>query len=210
MASGAVEAQRQELVHLHSSHSAPGAAARSNPGRDITVETPKKQGRGRTLIYCSDKTFQCPFTRKNAPGEGLPVLVVDEEIYRWLPSLMIATVDKFAQMPWKGETQMLLGRVNSYCPRHGFRSPEIVDTDSHPSKGPLPATKTVPVGPLRPPDLIIQDELHLISGPLGTLVGLYETAVDELCTWEVDGQRVRPKIIASTATIRRSGEQVHS
>lgn len=180
-----------------------------DPGKDITVETFKK-GRGRTQIYCSDKSFQCPFTRRNAPDEGLPVLVVDEEIYRRLPTLMIATVDKFAQMPWKGETQMLLGRVNGYCERHGYRSPEIRDTDSHPKKGNLPKARTFECAPLRPPDLIIQDELHLISGPLGTLVGLYETAVDELCTWEIDGQAVRPKIIASTATIRRAQEQVHS
>ena len=60
-------------------------------------------------------------------------MVVDEEIYRRPPSLLIATVDKFAQMPWKGETQMLFGKVNEFCPRHGFLSPEIEDGESHPA-----------------------------------------------------------------------------
>ncbi|MFE7616220.1 helicase-related protein [Streptomyces sp. NPDC057496] len=55
-----------------------------------------------------------------------------------------------------------------------------------------------------PPALVIQDELHLLTGPLGTTVGLYESAVLGLCTR--DG--VGPKVVASTATIRRSGEQV--
>lgn len=194
----------------HQLHHCPWCGNLIDPGRnDIRVET-YEQGRGRTFQHCSDKLGQCPFSRKQSPDEGIPIVVVDEEIYRRLPTLLIATVDKFAQMPWKGETQMLFGRVNGYCPRHGYRSPEVNDTDSHPKRGRFPAVKTQPVGPLRPPDLIIQDELHLISGPLGTLVGLYETVVDRLASWELDGRLVRPKVIASTATIRRAHGQVNS
>jgi hypothetical protein len=172
---------------------------------------PYPHGSARTLTYCGDKFGQCLFSRRQAPDEGLPVVVVDEEIYRRLPTLLIATVDKFAQMPWKGEVQMLFGQVNGYCERHGFKSPEIEDSTSHPkSKLGLPSVRLQEHPPLRPPDLIIQDELHLISGPLGTLVGLYETAIDKLCTWEVNGKPVRPKVIASTATIKNADVQVHS
>jgi len=180
---------------------------------DVKVEL-FKAGHGRTLQYCSDPMGNCPFSKRQSPDEGLPIVVVDEEIYRRLPTLLIATVDKFAQMPWKGETQMLFGKVNGYCPRHGWRSPQLEDTDSHPAiksnADKFPAVKTKQHTPLRPPDLIIQDELHLISGPLGTLVGLYETAVDRLCSWDYKGVRVRPKVIASTATIRQANKQVHN
>ena len=172
---------------------------------------PYPHGSGRTLTYCGDKFGQCLFSKRQAANEGLPVVVVDEEIYRRLPTLLIATVDKFAQMPWKGEVQMLFGQVNGVCERHGFKSPEIEDSASHPkSKLGLPAAKTLEHLPLRPPDLVIQDELHLISDALGTMVGLYETAVDELATWVVDGRRVRPKVVASTATVRRAEEQAYA
>ena len=190
----------------------PWCGSSLDPGKHIQVET-VEQGRGRTFQYCPNGLGNCPFSRKHAPDEGIPIVVVDEEIYRRLPTLLIATVDKFAQMPWRGAAQMLFGQVNGYCPRHGYRSAdlsEIEDKDSHPKRGRLPAVKTQPIGPLRPPDLIIQDELHLISGPLGTLVGLYETAVDKLATWEIDGTPVRPKVIASTATIRRARNQVNN
>lgn len=163
---------------------------------------------GRCITYCGDDLGRCEFTERNAPKEGLPVMVVDEEIYRRPPSLLIATVDKFAQMPWNGQTQMLFGKVTELCDRHGFLSPEVQDGQSHPARNGLPSVRNRPHGFLRPPDLIIQDELHLISGPLGSMVGLYESAVDELCSWEVDGKRVRPKVVASTATIRRAPDQI--
>ena len=179
------------------------------PGKHLKVES-YARGRGRTLTYCGDALGQCPFSARQSPQEGLPILVVDEEIYRRLPTLLIATVDKFAQMPWNGKVQMLFGQVDAYCDRHGFRSPEIEDASIHPKRDRMPAAKTTAHPLLRPPDLIIQDELHLISGPLGTLVGLYETAVDHLCSWEVNGTRVRPKVLASTATIRKAADQVHA
>jgi len=189
--------------------SCPWCGTPIHPAQHVKV-LPFARGPGRTITYCGDARGNCLFSAHSAPNEGLPVVVVDEEIYRLLPSLLISTVDKFAQMPWNPEVQMLFGQVNSRCTRHGFRSPDTKDSNSHPKVDGLPAAKSVEHGPVRPPDLIIQDELHLISGPLGTLTGLYETAVDELCTWVVNGKRVRPKVIASTATVRRAKEQVHA
>jgi hypothetical protein len=133
----------------------------------------------------------CDFRSHNP----LPILAVDESIYTRLPCFVIATVDKFAALPWVGQTAALFGKVTHYHPGEGFYSA----VDEKP--------KGTRVGPLPPPDLIIQDELHLISGPLGTMVGLYETAIDALCT---DAQQVRPKVIASTATVRRANRQIQA
>jgi hypothetical protein len=175
----------------------------------------------RTLVYCSDPFGECPFTPggEAAAGvsrEGIPVVTVDDEIYRLLPSLIISTADKFAQLPWQGPLHLLFGSVSRRCTRHGYRSPDLdrpgggrEEKDSHPARGALPRAHTIEVDPLRPPDLIIQDELHLISGPLGSLTGLYETAIDSLASWQVQGQTCRPKVIASTATVRRAADQVH-
>ncbi|MGW1491977.1 DISARM system helicase DrmA [Streptomyces sp. NPDC002402] len=173
----------------------------------------------RVLLYCANGEGKaaCPFSQRRSPREGLPILTVDEEIYRLAPSLLIATVDKLAQLPWRGYAGMLFGRVSQLCPRHGYRHADL-DTrtkcgEKHNAKGKYEAVKSREVTRLRPPDLIIQDELHLISGALGTTVGLFEAAVDELCSWPApddngETKLVGPKIVASTATTKRATAQI--
>ena len=168
----------------------------------------------RVFLHCpnAEGVDACPFSATQST-EGLPILTVDEEIYRYAPSLVIATVDKLAQLPWKGYAGILFGRVGLRCPRHGYRHGDM-DTKTgcasrHNARNGLPAATSQQVTRLRPPDLIIQDELHLISGALGTTVGLFEAAVDQLCTWTTpSGAAVGPKIVASTATTRRADAQV--
>lgn len=198
----------------HQLTSCPWCGATIEQGRDIEVDLKVYR---RTFVICPEPF--CPFGVIAGPDDpenrGLPVLVVDEEIYRHPPGLLIGTVDKFAQLPWRGETAALFGRVSRRCERHGFLTEDTEKADwesaSHPRAGQAPAARIVGTGALRPPDLIIQDELHLISGPLGSLVGLYETAVDRLASWELeDGRFVRPKVVASTATVRRANRQIRA
>lgn len=155
----------------------------------------------RTLIWCPNA--RCDFTAERSGGEGLPVVVVDEEIYRACPSLVVATVDKFARLPFSGETRSLFGLRDRFSPTYGHITPAHSD-----KVGGRKLRDAILAPKLLPPELIIQDELHLISGPLGTMVGLYEAVVDYVTSLAPDGaSRVPAKVIASTATIRRAAQQ---
>lgn len=158
---------------------------------------PTKKDFARAAVYC-DKPG-CLYTESKVPGLGLPVLFVDEQIYDEVPSFVVATVDKFAMLPWLGNASMLFGRVTHLDAQRAYG---VMD------KVPLGA-RPVPGG-LLPPELIVQDELHLISGPLGTMVGLYEAAVDYLCQLPVDGAPRLPKVVCSTATVRRARDQIQA
>jgi hypothetical protein len=189
--------------------SCPWCGSEIQPGRDIEVD----KIAGRTAIYCGDKLARCEFSKANSsanPHPGLPVKLVDEEIYHRPPTMMIATVDKFAMMAWRAEVRTLFGNVREECERHGLLWPGHDCGAGHRGRKPHAAAKVKPARGVRPPDLIIQDEFHLISGPLGTMVGLYETAVDNLCSWELGKTKVRPKVVASTATVRRASDQVRN
>ena len=131
-------------------------------------------------LLCSD--HDCEFGKFDA-DTWLPVEVIDERIYIKNPSIVIGTVDKFAMLAFRPAAGAIFGR----CRDNG------VVTQTH-----------------RPPGLIIQDELHLISGPLGTMYAMYETVFERLCLSEDDGEQIRPKIISSTATIRGARDQVNA
>ena len=121
-------------------------------------------------IQAGNRSFEmyCP-SEECAFHDGLPVSVVDADLYRHPPAFLIATVDKFARLAWIADAGVFFGTER-----------------------------------FRPPSLVIQDELHLLSGPLGTTAGIYESAIEGLM--EMKG--IRPKVIASTATIRSAEEQV--
>ncbi len=186
--------------------SCPWCGSAINPGRDIEVE----KGHGHVRLYCSDLMGECDFSRNHASRSGLPAVVVDEELYHYPPSMMIATVDKFAMMAWRGQVRTLFGKASQECERHGLLWPDADCTGNHTRKRGFPRTEVKAIDPIRPPDLIIQDEFHLISGPLGTMVGLYETSVDKLAAWILDGKEVRPKVVASTATVRKAAPQMNN
>jgi hypothetical protein len=170
----------------------------------------------RVHVYCGDDLAGCPFAEDGTVTGGIPVLTVDEEIYRLTPAFLIATVDKFARLAREGEAASLFGYVSKRCERHGFVHPdyrhcEISDGGKHQAKNGAPAAAVRPALRLRPPDLIIQDELHLITGALGTTVGLFEVAIDVMTAWRTaGGHPVRPLLVASTATARNAPDQVRA
>jgi hypothetical protein len=132
------------------------------------------------LLLCPDA--KCVYGSEHWQ-DWLPIEVIDERIYDNPPSLIIGTADKFAMIAFKPEAGSLFGRTIS----NG--EPRITNV---------------------PPGLIVQDELHLISGPLGTMYGLYESVFERLCSRRVGDGWFKPKIIASTATIRGAAEQVRA
>lgn len=133
----------------------------------------------------------CPATSINTP---IPAFTVDTQVYGRCPTVVIATTDKFARLPFKPAAASIFGNVDTYHALHGFQREAVSGTSSYTSTAPR----------FYPPSLIIQDELHLIEGPLGSMVGMYELAIDALSS----PAGYKPKYVASTATVKEATRQV--
>jgi len=180
--------------------------AGSTHGRALTNSRPPLTAKGHAIevIECWRVSSQDATVSRGTP---IPAYTVDQQIYQHLPSVVISTVDKFARLSFEPRTGGIFGNITHHHEISGFvragadmkdKEDELLITEA--------LVVEIPLG-LEAPELIIQDELHLIEGPLGSMVGFYETVVEELIR-EGLPDRARPKYVASTATIRAAEDQV--
>jgi len=137
----------------------------------------------------------------------IPAYTVDEQIFHRCPTILICTVDKIAQFAFEPRAGSIFGKVRYFNRYLGYlrgsekESPYI---PKYHSKAALKPENTVDVKPFLPPDLIVQDELHLLEGPLGSMFGLYEVMIRALIK-ESGG---RPKYVSSSATVNHAEKQI--
>lgn len=129
----------------------------------------------------------------------IPAYIIDDQVYNRCPTVIISTADKIARLAFEPKASALFGNVNNFNKYYGYNRNGMFP------KGCINVLKyNKAIEPLKAPDLIIQDELHLIEGPLGSLFGLYEAMISAI----IEKQGGNPKYIASTATISNAQKQV--
>lgn len=169
----------------------------------------------RLAHVCTGSRSECDWqARPENPDEPyaeneLPVHVVDNELYRYAPTILAGTIDKITAIGYQRKVAHLLtGEMDCECPNHGFASLGectekygcSIDRDEF-------EARAEPVDPYDPaPSLMVPDELHLLEESTGSFDGHYETAVDALQEFVDAGTT---KVIAPTATITAYEEQVH-
>ncbi len=162
----------------------------------------------RLIHFCHNP--QCYSNTSESLGDlrgSLPIYVVDHEIYRYRPSVLVGTVDKLAVLGFQKNFAHLISAVTQRCPLHGYTSfgqcieggdgpCKITPRDLErlqPDKDPVPA-------------FLIQDELHLLKEELGTFNAHYEGFLQYIA----DKQGQKPsKILAATATIEAYETQIY-
>lgn len=202
-----------EQVPVQINDTGPSSRSQQNSLFGTNVSLPDVQG----LVWQDVPPFAAGASSQIADRIPIPAYTTDDQVYHRCPSLIIATVDKFARLAFEPKAGSLFGNISHYHARWGYyrssappRSSYQNGIQEHPSGLLGKKQLYVAVPPFRPPTLIIQDELHLLEGPLGSIVGLYETAIDVLSEYRLKSGPVGPKYVASTATVRQAEDQVQS
>lgn len=162
--------------------------------RTSTVTVTLDTDRVRLIHRCTND--RCAF-----PQGTIPVYVVDNEVYRYLPSVIVGTIDKLAGVGNQRKMAQIFGSVDGFCQTHGYYKGKCCQRECDNRN----LGTTVPSG-LSGPTLFMQDELHLLKEGLGTFDSHYETFVQELLRELNPGSKL--KIIASSATIENFQRQV--
>ena len=151
----------------------------------------------RLIHYCDNP--QC------TSGGNLPLYIVDNEIYRYLPTAIISTVDKLAILGNNKNFRAILNGASMKCPIHGYTSSKkCVERNCNCEVNRFEDLKMYDPAPT----LFIQDELHLIRESLGTYASHYESFVDYFLRKQSESKR-GAKVIGATATISSYEAQVY-
>lgn len=160
--------------------------------------------------YCGNRSIHVRFDQehwrllhcclnKDCAMDHLPLYVIDDEIYRFLPTVIISTIDKMSLIGLTSDFKAIWGQVDGFCPKHGYTVGDRC------TPGSLDCTETIkPVTNLRDPvpTLVIQDELHLVRESLGTFASHYETFLRYYASSLIrEATRKKMKYIGATATI---------
>ena len=144
----------------------------------------------------------------DCPADVLPLFIVDSEIYRYLPSIVVSTIDKMSLIGISNEFKALFGQVKCYCPIHGFSTGSKCTCAESGCSGRVQA-----VGYLKDPvpTLFIQDEMHLIKESLGTFDAHYESFLYYYAKRMVKpDHRKKIRFIGATATISMYQEHIRN
>jgi hypothetical protein len=194
---------------------------------DITPDSPGMPNRYQVLLrcpFCRDERLQMRFNRERwllehrcsnnscrQYGRALPIYVVDQEVFRFLPTVVVGTLDKAASIGLQQAMRGLVGFPRKLCPLpwHGFTYAERSNRPNGclvPDCQGGPDLKPLPMEPKRfAPSLRLQDELHLLRDSLGAVDSHYESLLDHL---QQELSATRAKIVASSATLTGYDRQV--
>ncbi|MBP0941005.1 hypothetical protein JTA32_12950 [Pseudomonas sp. 20GA0148] len=170
---------------------------------------------------------QCWSNEQTDPGEHgqgskgeIGIYVSDEECYRYLPSVLVGTVDKLAVIGHNRRFVNFFGGARYFCPEHGFSQRSTCEHSRIEKRGEkweavgcgnntrTSVLRVLPIAPMKDPgfSFLVQDELHLLRESLGNFDAHYETL---LSTLQISHGGRAPKVVSATATIKDFEDHIH-